>query len=49
MEIMPERMERTTVYESEHVCLYTDKVRLPVILLKSIKYIPQRSSCNSYI
>ena len=24
-----ERIERTTIYESEHVCLYTDKVRLP--------------------
>lgn len=28
MEQMPERLERTTIYESEHVCLYTDKVRL---------------------
>ena len=27
MEQMPERLERTTIYESEHVCLYTDKVR----------------------
>lgn len=26
---MPECIERTTIYESEHVCLYTDKVRLP--------------------
>lgn len=26
---MPERLERTTIYESEFVCLYTDKVRLP--------------------
>ena len=25
---MPERLERTTIYESEYVCLYTDKVRL---------------------
>ena len=24
MEHMPERIERTTIYESEHVCLYTD-------------------------
>lgn len=29
MEQMPERLERTTIYESEFVCLYTDKVRLP--------------------
>ncbi len=29
MKHMPERLERTTIYESEHVCLYTDKVRLP--------------------
>lgn len=25
---MPERLERITIYESEHVCLYTDRVRL---------------------
>ena len=24
-----ECIERTTIYESEHVCLYADKVRLP--------------------
>lgn len=29
MQNMPERIERTTIYESEYVCLYTDKVRLP--------------------
>ena len=29
MEHMPKCMERTTIYESEHVCLYTDKVCLP--------------------
>lgn len=29
MEQMPTRLERTTIYESDHVCLYTDKVRLP--------------------
>ena len=29
MKQMLERIERTTIYESEHVCLYTDKVRLP--------------------
>lgn len=29
MEHMPERIERTTIYESDHVCLYTDKVRFP--------------------
>lgn len=29
MENMPKRLERTTIYESEHVCLYTDKVQLP--------------------
>lgn len=29
MEHMPERLARTTIYESDHVCLYTDKVRLP--------------------
>ena len=29
MEKMPKRLERTTIYESEHVCLYADKVRLP--------------------
>ena len=28
-EKMPERLERTVIYESEFVCLYTDKVRLP--------------------
>lgn len=28
MEQMPECLERTTIYESEHVCLYADKVRL---------------------
>jgi len=26
---MPKRLERTTIYESEHVCLYSDKVSLP--------------------
>ena len=26
---MPERLSRTTIYESDYVCLYTDKVRLP--------------------
>ena len=26
---LPERLERTTIYESDYVCLYTDKVRLP--------------------
>lgn len=29
MEQMPTRLTRTTIYESDHVCLYTDKVRLP--------------------
>ncbi len=29
MEQMPERLERTTIYESDYVCLYTDKVRMP--------------------
>lgn len=29
MEKMPERIERTIIYESEHVCLYADKVRFP--------------------
>ena len=29
MDQMPKRLERTTIYESEHVCLYADKVRLP--------------------
>ena len=29
MNQMPKRLERTTIYESEHVCLYADKVRLP--------------------
>lgn len=28
MEQMPKRLERTTIYESDYVCLYTDKVRL---------------------
>ena len=28
-EKMPERLSRITIYESDHVCLYTDKVRLP--------------------
>ncbi len=26
---MPERLSRTTIYESDHVCLYTDRVKLP--------------------
>ena len=26
---LPERLERTVIYESDYVCLYTDKVRLP--------------------
>lgn len=26
---LPERLERTTIYESDYVCLYTDKVKLP--------------------
>ena len=26
---LPERMERTVIYESDYVCLYADKVRLP--------------------
>ena len=29
MEQMPERIERTTIYESDYVCLYVDKVRFP--------------------
>ena len=29
MEQMPTRLERTTIYESDQVCLYTDKVRMP--------------------
>lgn len=29
LENMPECLERTTIYESDYVCLYTDKVRLP--------------------
>lgn len=29
MEQMPERLARTTIYESDYVCLYTDKVRMP--------------------
>ena len=29
MEKMPERIGRTVIYESEHVCLYTDEVLLP--------------------
>ena len=28
-ERMPKRLERTTIYESEHVCLYSDRVALP--------------------
>ena len=28
-EKMPKRLERTTIYESDFVCLYTDKVELP--------------------
>lgn len=27
MEEMPERIARTTFYECDYVCLYTDKVR----------------------
>ena len=26
---LPERLERSTIYESDYVCLYADKVRLP--------------------
>ena len=26
---MPERLERTTIYESDYVCLYADRVRMP--------------------
>ena len=26
---LPERLERTVIYESDYVCLYADKVRLP--------------------
>ncbi len=26
---MPKRLARTTIYESEHVCLYSDRVALP--------------------
>ena len=26
---LPERLERKTIYESDYVCLYTDKVKLP--------------------
>ncbi|MBR6536879.1 MAG: NUDIX hydrolase [Lachnospiraceae bacterium] len=29
MNQMPKRLERTTIYESDHVCLYTDKVQFP--------------------
>jgi len=28
-EKMPERLSRTTIYESDYVCLYADKVKLP--------------------
>ena len=26
---MPERLDRTVIYESDYVCLYADKVRFP--------------------
>lgn len=26
---LPKRLERTTIYESDYICLYTDKVQLP--------------------
>ncbi len=26
---LPERLERATIYESDYICLYTDKVKLP--------------------
>ena len=26
---LPERLERTTIYESDYVCLYADRVRMP--------------------
>jgi ADP-ribose pyrophosphatase len=29
MNQMPQRLERTVIYESDYVCLYADKVRLP--------------------
>ena len=29
MDNMPQRLERTVIYESDYVCLYADKVRMP--------------------
>ncbi len=29
MEKMPRRLERTTIYESDYVCLYSDRVEMP--------------------
>lgn len=26
---MPERLERTAIYESDYICLYTDRVKMP--------------------
>ena len=26
---LPRRLERTTIYESDYVCLYSDRVKLP--------------------
>ena len=45
LENMPECLERTTIYESDYVCLYTDKVRLPSggIIENIIKYIILRN------
>lgn len=28
---LPERLNRTVIYESDYVCLYADKVKLPKI------------------
>ena len=27
--LLPKRLERNTIYESDYICLYTDKVQLP--------------------
>lgn len=48
MEHMPKRIERTTIYESEHVCLYTDKENRQK-LLQSVKQKKRRAAnCRIY-
>ena len=41
---MPKRLDRKTIYESDYVCLYADRVEMPDISLRTIiKYIILRT------